>query len=325
MSALNKHTLPTLTTEQELTHARAWRDHKDTKARDAIIMSNLRFAMEEISKRHRTAERDDLEQEAVMLMMVALDRFDPERGVRFITYAKMYIRLGIEQAERATLLITLPVDAFQSVINSATPRVSDATVEAASRAFDVVSLDEPAYGFDREKNRILARAGGTKRLEHMATTSPLPGKDDTAERAESMILACTPTEKFIMTRRFIEDRSIQYVADELGVSRTSVSMMQTAACERLRSVGRSDAPLASDPFWLEEANAVRRRFGGQVVQMATLRSWARLRYAINPRGYLRHVLLWMALEGRASLQGESVCVMASKSVAWRRAKEHKAG
>ena len=305
MSALTKHTLPTLTANEERELARAWRDRRDTKARDKIIMSSLPFAKDIIGKRKRVAEQDDLEQEAAMQMMVALDRFDPERGVRFITYAKSYIKVGVQSAEIGARPITLPAVAFQAVGSGKSKRLSDESIEAAQQSVAVVSLDAPVDRGPLSRDRVVTR------LDRYVDAATLPDDDDSADRVAELMAQCTPLEKFIFTRRFTDEKLLAEVGDELGISRQRDEQLERAGLERLRERQPIDIPRASNPFWSEEADALRSRFGGQSLQLHELSAWAAQRYAIKAPTYLRHLLAWCALEGRASLHGETVCILSA--------------
>ena len=85
-----------LTLEEEQKLARAWRDDQDYDARDRLIRSHLRIACSFISKGRNSADTDnDLFQESVMALTHALDKFDPDKGFRFSTYARTWIRANV--------------------------------------------------------------------------------------------------------------------------------------------------------------------------------------------------------------------------------------
>lgn len=86
-----------LDAETEIALARAWRDHRDEAALHRLVTAYMRLAIAMASKYRRYgAPMPDLIQEAGLGLMKAADRFDPERGVRFSTYAAWWIKAAIQ-------------------------------------------------------------------------------------------------------------------------------------------------------------------------------------------------------------------------------------
>jgi RNA polymerase sigma-32 factor len=86
-----------LDAETELQLAYAWRDRRDEKALHRLITAYMRLAIAMASKfRHYGAPMNDLIQEAGLGLMKAADKFDPDRGVRFSTYAVWWIKASIQ-------------------------------------------------------------------------------------------------------------------------------------------------------------------------------------------------------------------------------------
>jgi RNA polymerase sigma-32 factor len=86
-----------LTAEEETMLARAWRDKADKAALDRLITSYMRLAMSMAAKfRRYGASMPDLTQEAAMGLMKAAEKFDPDRGVRFSTYAMFWIKAQLQ-------------------------------------------------------------------------------------------------------------------------------------------------------------------------------------------------------------------------------------
>ena len=82
-------------TEQRL--ARAWRDQRDEAALHRLITAYMRLAISMASKfRRYGAPMGDLIQEASLGLMKAAEKFDPDRGVRFSTYAVWWIKASIQ-------------------------------------------------------------------------------------------------------------------------------------------------------------------------------------------------------------------------------------
>ncbi|MCH2093669.1 MAG: RNA polymerase factor sigma-32 [Rhodobacteraceae bacterium] len=86
-----------LDAETELKLAYAWRDQRDEAALHRLITAYMRLAISMASKFKRYgAPMNDLIQEAGLGLMKAADKFDPDRGVRFSTYAVWWIKASIQ-------------------------------------------------------------------------------------------------------------------------------------------------------------------------------------------------------------------------------------
>ena len=86
-----------LDAETELRLAYAWRDQRDEQALHRLITAYMRLAISMASKfRRYGAPMNDLIQEASLGLMKAADKFDPDRGVRFSTYAVWWIKASIQ-------------------------------------------------------------------------------------------------------------------------------------------------------------------------------------------------------------------------------------
>lgn len=88
---------PLLEKEHELDLARRWRDHKDEKALHELVQSYTRLVVSAASKfKHYGLPIGDLIQEGNIGLMQAANRFDPERDLRFSTYATWWLRSAMQ-------------------------------------------------------------------------------------------------------------------------------------------------------------------------------------------------------------------------------------
>ena len=86
-----------LDAETELSLARAWRDNGDERALHRLVSAYMRLAISMAAKYRRYgAPMSDLTQEASVGLMKAAAKFDPDRGVRFSTYAVWWIKASIQ-------------------------------------------------------------------------------------------------------------------------------------------------------------------------------------------------------------------------------------
>jgi RNA polymerase sigma-32 factor len=96
VSAVNR--LPMLTQHEETSLARALRDHGDLKAAGQLVMSHLRLVVS-VSRQYLGygLPQGDLIQEGNVGLMKAVKRFDPEQGVRLVSYALHWIKAEIHE------------------------------------------------------------------------------------------------------------------------------------------------------------------------------------------------------------------------------------
>jgi RNA polymerase sigma-32 factor len=96
ISAANR--LPMLTLEQEQEFARQWRDHQDMQAAGKLVLSHLRLVVS-ISRQYLGygLPHADLIQEGNVGLMKAVKRFDPDHGVRLVSYAMHWIKAEIHE------------------------------------------------------------------------------------------------------------------------------------------------------------------------------------------------------------------------------------
>ncbi|RWR31729.1 RNA polymerase factor sigma-32 [Sinirhodobacter populi] len=105
LDGMNDDTLPRqamraeyLDAETEAELARAWRDRRDETALHRLVTAYMRLAIAMAAKfRRYGAPMSDLIQEASLGLMKAADKFDPDRGVRFSTYAVWWIKASIQE------------------------------------------------------------------------------------------------------------------------------------------------------------------------------------------------------------------------------------
>ena len=96
ISAVNR--LPMLTLEQEQDFARQWRESQDVASAGKLVLSHLRLVVS-ISRQYLGygLPHADLIQEGNVGLMKAVKRFDPEQGVRLVSYAMHWIKAEIHE------------------------------------------------------------------------------------------------------------------------------------------------------------------------------------------------------------------------------------
>ncbi|HET8875246.1 MAG TPA: RNA polymerase sigma factor RpoH [Casimicrobiaceae bacterium] len=258
IQAVNR--FPLLSPEQETELGRRWREHEDVDAARQLVLSHLRLVVA-VSRNYLGygLPQADLIQEGNIGLMKAVRRFDPERGVRLVSFALHWIRAEIhEHVLRNWRLVKIATTKAQRKLffNLRSMKTSSAALtpdEANKIAADLGV--KPEEVFEMEK-RI---SGGDVSLD------PTPGDEDSvspiaylsdAEDEPSQILeraqmAANRTAGLrsamskldARSRRIIEARwlreedsaTLQELANEYGVSAERIRQIESKALKTMRS------------------------------------------------------------------------------------------
>jgi len=173
-----------LTAEEEVEYARRIQKG-DQKARARMIVSNLRLVVR-IARRYYNRGLDflDLIEEGNLGLLRAVEKFDPERGFRFSTYATWWIRQTIERAiMNQTRTIRLPVHVVRDLnacLNAArellrqnereptTIDIAAALNRSVDSIDDMMSLNEYPISLDVLLDKESGASSGRTLVENMA-------------------------------------------------------------------------------------------------------------------------------------------------------------
>ncbi|MEL6346478.1 MAG: sigma-70 family RNA polymerase sigma factor [Myxococcota bacterium] len=251
--------------EYARTAASSWREAEDLRWR--LAMSGRRIAHGEARKLAGPfMDEEDLVQEGYIGLLRAAKRFDPDRGIRFSTYARWWVRAQMTRAiDHTGRPVRLPGCAVEQTRNlrKAMKRFESVGVEytTADLAMEV--------GIDKERAELLLSQGNTISLEQPVDDGPRPRpldrflSDDDApqpdveainsqelfrmeEAFESLL---TDRQRFVLTRRYgLDDgefRTLSEVGKEMGLSRERVRQIEREALNRLRENSAIRANLAN--------------------------------------------------------------------------------
>jgi RNA polymerase sigma-32 factor len=257
IQAVNR--FPLLTPEQETDLGRRWREHEDVDAARQLVLSHLRLVVA-VSRNYLGygLPQADLIQEGNIGLMKAVRRFDPERGVRLVSFALHWIRAEIhEHVLRNWRLVKIATTKAQRKLffNLRSMKTSSAALspDEANRIATDLGV-KPEEVFEMEK-RI---SGGDVSLD------PTPGDEDSVspiaylsdtedepsqilERAQmganrtaglrSAMSKLDPRSRRIIEARWLREEdsaTLQELADEYGVSAERIRQIESKALKTMR-------------------------------------------------------------------------------------------
>lgn len=257
---------PYLTREEELDLAKRWRDKQDAQALERLTLAHLRLVLAQAMKfRSFGLPLADMAQEGQIGLMEAAARFDPDREVRFSTYASWWIKASIQDyilrnwsivrggTSSVQKRLFFSVRRLHLEIARQHPDFSDVEVKSkiaeklGVSAKDVERMSSHLSGPDTSLNAPISEAddGVAEKIDLLMDTAPQP--DDIASEQIDMdrkrnwladaMKSLNQRELMILRKRRLADETmtLEALGQAMGISKERVRQIESAALKKLRA------------------------------------------------------------------------------------------
>jgi RNA polymerase sigma-32 factor len=257
------HSIETLSREVEYELACRVRDHDDRSAARQLVEANLRYVVAiALSYRRYGVRVSDLISEGNVGLMIALKKFDPDRGTRFVTYAAHWIRAYVlDHVIRAWSIVGVGAGPLRSKVFFRLRREKARILASTS---DLVEANEKLaerFGTTSEKIALLAHRleardvsldakvfddGSATVVDTLPNAAPTQEEAFLGHERSSAIRDCVreavekldPRERFIVQVRMMadgpEELSLAEIGRRLGVSRERARQLEARAKQKIR-------------------------------------------------------------------------------------------
>ena len=270
-----------LESDQEYKLAKRWREHSDRDAANKLVTSHLRLAAKiAMAYRGYGLPVSEIISEGNVGLMQAVNRFEPEKGFRFSTYAIWWIRASIQDyILRSWSLVKIGTTANQKKLffklRSAKSKI--AALESGDLHPDhVASIAKSLNVPNQDVVDMNRRLGGDKSInvplhedgesgewqDHLVDQSPSPEaivvEQDEKEHQHRALTAAIDVldnrERRIFEARHLVDEplTLEELAAQFNVSRERIRQIEARAFEKVRKAARNltvHAPAAIPQAW----------------------------------------------------------------------------
>jgi len=258
MAQVNR--FPLLNAEEEQELARRYRNEGDLDAAHRLVCANLRFVVKvALEYRNYGIRVLDLIQEGNIGLMQAVRKFDPERGLRLITYAVWWIRAYIQDfimkswslvkvgTTQAQKKLFFKLAQTRNILRNLTGQ-EDSSEVAAAMDVDKTLVEEMSVrlghrdaSLDVELNEgddyTLLDILPDRRASQEITLIERQERRLRDSRTHAALAGLPERERHIIEQRFLSDApsTLQELADEYGISRERIRQLEQNALRRLKT------------------------------------------------------------------------------------------
>ena len=254
---------PLLEREHEVELATKWRDEGDDRAMHELVMAYARIVVSAASRyRYYGLSNGDLIQEGNIGLMQAAKRFDPDRGVRFSTYAAWWIRASIQDhiLRNWSIVRTGTTAAHKSLffkLRRLRARIGEADGGPLSHegrqkiaetigvtVADVTVMEQRLSGADGSLNAAVSQESESEAQDFLADDRPNP-EQVVIELHDGEVLSrwlndalseLSSRERLIIMKRRLQDdgATLEQLGGVLGVSKERVRQLEHRALKKLK-------------------------------------------------------------------------------------------
>ncbi|CAM8380943.1 RpoD DNA-directed RNA polymerase, sigma subunit (sigma70/sigma32) [Candidatus Methylopumilus planktonicus] len=259
-------TIPSLTAEEEMALGMRLKKSNDLEAAKTLILSHLKLVAK-VAKGYSGygLPQSDLVQEGNIGLMKAVKRFDPERGVRLVSFAIYWIKAEIQEyiVKNWRLVKTATTKAqrklffnLRSMKKTLQPLRSD-EINSIAKELNVKPEDVREMEYRFNGNEISLDYGSEESeddvyrpIAYLKDEAPEPSEQMEIDQSESNSLSTLKTallslderSRLILEERWLKDKdasTLHELADKLGVSAERIRQIEQSAMKKIKSLLQS--------------------------------------------------------------------------------------
>jgi RNA polymerase sigma-32 factor len=264
LSEINR--FPLLTVDEEQRLARLFRESGDTRAAHRLVTANLRFVVK-VAYEYRSYgfRMADLIQEGNIGLMKAVQKFDPDKGIRLISYAVWWIRayiqnyilkswslvkLGTTQAQRklffslARTKRELDKLSVEHGIDSDGQDAAKVAKKLRVKPGEVREMEQRMEGRDLSLDAPMGEDGGYSHVDFVVSGASSQDDELSGAQEQQMLTGkvgdalarLDARERFIIEMRVMSDRplTLKELGEHFGFSRERARQLEIRAKEKLK-------------------------------------------------------------------------------------------